>query len=218
MSEEVKEEEAKTEEVKPAEAKPEEVSDADKDEAVEQMKKASKDTLEGMREEGNEKSDEIVDEAEQKIDQMYDDFRAWLKTNTSPEKVKADVEKLKQDTASLIEKTREKVSEVANSPTFKETMKAGGDFIKGAGSMIGEGFQYGYDKLMGIPEVKKVAEKVDEGVDKLRQSKFLKDAVSGAEKGLSEFNQAVFKGLNDFFDKGEAKKEAPEEKTNSGKE
>lgn len=45
--------------------------------------------------------------------------------------------------------------ETAESEQFKDTMQAGKDFVSGTAGMIGDGFKYGYDKLMEVPEFKK---------------------------------------------------------------
>lgn len=201
--------------VKPEEAKPEEVKEPvsanDQQKAVEEMEKASNDSLQSMKEEGNAKNEKVLDEAKQKLDTMYANFKAWLKENTQPEKVKAEAEKVKEETTKLLNETRQKVIEVSNNKTFKETMAAGGKFLSGTGEMISEGFKYGYDKLMGVPEIKKVADKVDEGVDKLRQSKLLKEGAEAFEKGVSELNNAIFSGLKNFFDDDKSEKEAPKD-------
>lgn len=178
--------------------------------AIDEMEKASQKALDAMREENNEENSEIVDEAEKKIDAIYDDFRKWFETNTNPDKVKENLEKLREDTAKTLNDARERVIEAANSEQFKNTMTAGKDFVTGTAGMIGDGFKYGYDKLMEVPEFKKVADAVDEGVTKIRQNETLATIVDQAEKGINDLNNAVFKGLRSFFEGTPAKKEEPE--------
>ncbi len=167
--------------------------------AIDEMEKASQKALDAMRENDNAENSEIVDEAEEKLDTIFDDFRKWIDENTNPDKVKENLDKLKNDTANLLNTTREKVIETAESEQFKDTMKAGKDFVTGTAGMIGDGFKYGYEKLMEIPEFKQVASKVDEGIDKLRHSESLRNLASAAEKGAADFNNAIFKGINSFF-------------------
>ena len=173
--------------------------DTQKAAAVDEMEKATKDSLDSMKEAGNEKSEKIVNEAESKLEKKYAEFREWLTKNTNPEAIKAETEKVKNDTVRILNETREKVMDVTNSPQFKETMQAGGKFLSGTGAMISEGFKYGYDKLMAVPEVKKVADKVDEGVDKLRQNKYLQQGAEAFEKGLADVTESIGNGLRSFF-------------------
>lgn len=185
--------------------------------AIDEMEKASQKALDAMRENDNQENSEIVDEAEKKLDSIFDDFRNWFEANTQPEKVKENLEKLKTDTANLLNNTREKVIETADSPQFKETMQAGKDFVTGTAGMIGDGFKYGYDKLMEVPEFRKVAGKVDEGIDKLRHNESLKNLASAAEKGAAEFNEALFKGINSFFAPKSEEDELPATPDKAGK-
>lgn len=186
----------------PADAKEDSTPTAEevKAAAVDEMEQASQKALAAMREDNNTRNEEVVDEAEQKIDDVYDSFRTWLNSNTSPDKLKEELEKVRVETARILNKTRENVIDVASSEQFKTTMQSGKDFLAGTGAMIGDGFKYGYDKLMEVPEFKKMAGKVDEGVDKLRHSDTLRTIVENSEKGLDDLNHAIFGGLKSFFD------------------
>jgi hypothetical protein len=206
----------KTEDVQteaPAEAAQEGAEKDARSAAVDEMEKAAQKALESMREQDNDRSDEVVDEAEEKLDNLFDDFRNWLKTNTEPEHVKEEFGKFTAETAKILNATKEKAAEVANSEQFKKTMESGKDFITGTGTMIGDGLKYGYSKLMDIPEFKKAADKVETGVDDLRKNEKLKDFVEGTEKGISRFNESVFAGIKSFFKEAEPAKteEKPEE-------
>lgn len=183
-----------------------------KEAALDEMEKASQKALEAMRAEGGEKGAKIVDEAEEELDDAFADFRKWLHENTDPEKVKAEMDRLGKDAAKILKSTRDSVKKTIDSEQFQSTMKAGQDFVKGTGNMIGEGLKYGYDKAMEVPEIKKVAAHVDEGVDKIRQSDFLKDIVNGTEKGITDFNNFIFGGLHSFFDDKSASKKDDDKK------
>lgn len=174
--------------------------------AIDEMEKASQKALDAMREADNTENAEIVDEAEKKLDTIFDDFRTWVETNTQPEKVKENLDKLKDDTASLLNNTREKVIETANSEQFKQTMQSGKDFVTGTATIIGDGFKYGYDKLMEVPEFRKAAGHVDEGINRLRQNETLKTIADKAEEGINNLNKALFEGIHSFFDHAEAPK------------
>lgn len=196
----------------PADAKNDSAPTADevKAAAVDEMEQASQKALAAMREEDNTRNEEVVDEAEEKLDDVYDNFREWLKTNTNPDKIREELEKVREETARILNNAREGVIEVASSEQFKATMQSGKDFLTGTGAMIGDGFKYGYDKLMEVPEFKKMAGKVDEGVEKLRHSETLRTIVENSEKGINDLNNAIFGGLKSFFDssaKDEVKKD-----------
>lgn len=167
--------------------------------AIDEMERASQKALDAMRETGNRKNDEVVEDAEKKLDDIFDQFRTWMKENTQPDRVKAELDKLAKDTAKVLNNTKEKVEEVASSEQFKSTMQSGKEFLVGTGAMISDGFKYGYDKLMEVPELKKAADKAEEGVEKLRHSAVLKNIVEGTEKGLNDFNSTIFNGLRSFF-------------------
>lgn len=183
-----------------------------KEAAIDEMEKASQKALEAMRAQGGEKADKIVDEAEVKLDDAFENFRTYLQENVSPEKVKDELENFSKEVSKVLKASRDSIDKTVNSEQFQSTVSAGRDFVKGTGNMIGEGLKYGYDKAMEVPEIKAAAAKVDEGVDKIRQSEFLKDVVGGAEKSLNDFSNFIFSSLNSFFDNKEA---APEEKAAS---
>lgn len=167
--------------------------------AIDEMEKASQKALEAMREQNNSANEQVVDEAQKKLDDIFVEFRAWMETNSQPDQVKANLKDLGEKVNSLLEKTRARVIDVAQSEQFKSTMESGKDFLVGTGAMIADGLKYGYDKLMEIPELKKAAGYVDKKVDKLRQSDVLKSVVEHSEQGINEFNNALFQGLKSFF-------------------
>ena len=182
-----------------------------KADAVDAMEQATKESLDSMKkDEPNSKVNQVVDEAENKLESMYADFRKWLSENANPEAIKEKTEELRKGTVKILNETKEEVGKVTSSPEFKETVAAGGKFFGGIGSMISEGFKYGYDKLMAIPEVKEAADKVDEGVDKLRENKFLKQSSETIAKGVEDLSSSVSNGLKSFFSADEKKPaEAP---------
>lgn len=192
----------------PAEEKPEPAADTDADaraKAIDEMEKASQKALDAMREAGNTKNEEVVNEAEKKLEDIFAQLKTWMQTNTQPERIKAEMKAAADSVTKVLENTREGVIEVAQSEQFKQTMQSGRDFILGTGAMIADGLQYGYDKLLEVPEFKKAADFVNEKVDTLRHSEVLKSIVDRSQEGLNQFNDALFHGLKSFF--------SPEEKT-----
>ncbi len=210
------EEEAKPEEAGKEEGDKEMTSEEARKAALEELEKASQKALEAMRESGNEENKEVVDNAEKKIEDIFDDLSAWMKENTQPERVKAEMKAAAAKINEVLNHTREKVEEVAKSEQFKKTMESGKDFVIGTGSMIADGLRYGYDKLLEIPEVKKAADYVGGQVNELRKNQTLKNIVDKSEEGLSSLNKSIFNGLKSFFDepapaaKPEEKDELPE--------
>ncbi len=177
--------------------------------ALDELEKASQKALQAMREAGNEENKEVVDNAEKKIEDIFDDLSSWMKENTQPERVKAEMKAAATKVNDVLNHTKTKVEEVAQSEQFKKTLESGKEFVIGTGTMIADGLKYGYDKLLEIPEVKKAADYVGEQVDNLRKSETLKNIVDKSEEGLNALNKSIFSGLKSFFDKPAAQ---PEEK------
>lgn len=176
------------------------VSDEDaRKAAIDEMEKASQKALDAMRESGNEKNEEVIDEASKKLENIFDDLRKWMQENTQPERVKAEFKAVGDSVSEILEKTRQGVISVSQSEQFKKTMESGKDFLVGTGAMIADGLQYGYSKLMEIPEFRKASEFVDKQVDNLRHSEALKTFVDRSAEGISQFNTAIFDGLKSFF-------------------
>ncbi len=183
-----------------ASAEEEKASEDARQAAIDEMEKASQKALEAMREAGNEQNEEVVNEAEKKLEDIFTQLEDWLKTNTQPERIKAEMKTAANKVNDLLEKTRTSVINVAESEQFKKTMESGHEFLIGAGSMIADGLHYGYDKLMEVPEFKKAAQFVDNRVDDLRRNEALKTFVDRSEEGLSRLNESIFSGLKSFFD------------------
>ena len=186
-------------------------SDADKVKAaaIDEMEKASQKALDAMREEDNTESDEIVTEAQEKVSTIFDDLRSWMNENTNPENIKSQMETVSREVAALLEETRKKVLDVAESDQFKQTVEAGKQFITGTGAMIADGLKYGYGKLMEVPELKKAADSFDENMNNFRKSGVAQEIISNAEKGVGDFNKALFGALNKFFAAPEEEKKTP---------
>lgn len=167
--------------------------------AIDEMEKASQKALDAMRENGNEQNEEVIDEASKKLETIFDDLRRWMQQNTNPERMKAEFKAVGESVSEVLEKTRQAVITVSESDQFKKTMESGKEFIIGTGAMIADGLQYGYSKLMEIPEFKKASDFVDRQIDSLRHSEVLKTFVDRSAEGISQFNNAIFDGLKSFF-------------------
>lgn len=202
-------EEAKTAPETPADSEQTASEDA-RVAAIDEMEKASQKALEAMRESGNEQNEEVVDDAEQKLEDIFSQLDEWLKHNTQPERIKAEMKAAATKVNDLLEKTRTSVISVAESEQFKKTMESGHDFLIGAGSMIADGLQYGYGKLMEVPEFKKAADYVDSRVDDLRHSETLKTIVDRSEEGLNRLNESIFSGLKSFFEPAHKDEDLPD--------
>lgn len=185
-----------------------------RDAAIDEMEKATQKALDAMREKGNPDNEEVVDDAREKLEQIFADFAAWMKVNTQPERIKAEIKTVSDTVNDVLEKTREKVIEVSQNEQFKKTMESGKDFVIGTAGLISDGLKYGYDKLMEVPEFKKVSDAINSKVDDLRHSEKLKSAVEHGEENLHNFSSTLFKGILSFFDTNDAKTEdsAKEEK------
>lgn len=184
------------------EAQPAPAADTDADAraaAIDEMEKASQKALDAMREAGNEKNEEVIEDAEKKLEDIFDQLKTWMESNTQPDRIRAEMKTAADAVTAQLEKTRQAVIEVSQSEQFKQTMQSGKDFILGTGAMIADGLQYGYDKLLEVPEFRKAADFVGEKVDTLRHSEALKTIVDRSQESLNHFSDAIFDGLKSFF-------------------
>ena len=167
--------------------------------AIDEMEKATQKALDAMREQDNPQNEEVVDNAEKSLDELFEEFSKWMKDNTQPEKIRAEMKIVQDKVNDLLEKTRIKVIEVSNNEKFKSTMESGKDFVIGTAGLIGDGLKYGYDKLLEIPEFKKVTDAIGAKVDEMRHNENLQNAVNRGEEHLSQFNSALFDNIRSFF-------------------
>lgn len=180
------------------------------DEMIDETEKQSLNELATLKEANNEANEEVIDDAEVEIKKIFADLKAWLKQNSDPEAIKANIEKAKDQTIAVLNGAREKAIEVSNSPEFQQTLEAGKDFLKGTGTLIGEGFKELKDALCQNPSIKKVFDGADEQIEKLRANENLKDAVDHIQDATEKLNNAIFSGINKFF-KPKQTPQAPKE-------
>lgn len=162
-------------EEQPAEQQPELNEEDLRATVIDEMEKASQKALDAMRENGNDKNEEVVDEAKDQLEELFAQFKTWLEQNTQPEQLKKEAKEVSDKVSALLEKTRQSVIEVSNNEQFKKTMESGREFLVGTGAMIADGLQFGYDKLKEIPQFKAATEFVDEHIEELRKSEKLKN-------------------------------------------
>ena len=192
-------------EEQPAEQQPELNEEDLRATVIDEMEKASQKALDAMRENGNDKNEEVVDEAKDQLEELFAQFKTWLEQNTQPEKLKKEAKEVSDKVSALLEKTRQSVIEVSNNEQFKKTMESGREFLVGTGAMIADGLQFGYDKLKEIPQFKAATEFVDEHIEELRKSEKLKNIVDKSEEGFNHVSNAIFSGIKSFFKTDETK-------------
>lgn len=171
---------------------------------IDEMEKASQKALDAMRENGNDKNEEVVDEAKDQLDELFAQFKNWLEQNSQPDQLKKEMKEMSDKVSSLLEKTRQTVIDVSNNEQFKKTMESGREFLVGTGAMIADGLQFGYEKLKEIPQFKAATEFVDERIEDMRKSEKLKNIVDKSEEGFNHVSNAIFSGLKSFFKTDEA--------------
>lgn len=179
--------------------------------AIDEMEKASQKALDAMRENGNDKNEEVVDEAKDQLEEYFSEFKAWLENNKHPEQLKKEMKDMSDKVSALLEKTRQTVIDVSNNEQFKKTMESGREFLVGTGAMIADGLQFGYEKLKEIPQFKAATEFVDGQIEELRKSEKLKNIVDKSEEGFNHASNAIFSGLKSFFKTDEADSDAKED-------
>ena len=145
--------------------------------------------------------EEVVDDAKKKIEEIFNDLQDWLKDNMDPEAVKAALEKARQDSKDVLNRTKDRLVEIGNSEQFQSTMEAGKEFIQGTGEMIIDGVKAGTDALMRNDTIKKIVDHADSKLDVLRESEGLKKTVEAAEEVTEKVNKAVFDGIKSFLNK-----------------
>lgn len=177
---------------------------------IDEMEKASQKALDAMRENGNEKNDEVVDEAQDQLNELFAEFKSWLEHNAQPEQLKKEMKVMGDKVTALLEKTRQSVIDVSNNEQFKKTMESGREFLLGTGAMIADGLQFGYEKLKEIPQFKAATDFVDDRIEELRKSEKLKNLVDKSEENLNKVNHALFSGLKSFFNTTEDTKSEEE--------
>lgn len=195
-------------EEQPAEQQPELNEEDLRATVIDEMEKASQKALDAMRENGNDKNEEVVDEAKDQLEELFAQFKTWLEQNTQPEQLKKEAKEVSDKVSALLEKTRQSVIEVSNNEQFKKTMESGREFLVGTGAMIADGLQFGYEKLKEIPQFKAATEFVDEHIEELRKSEKLKNIVDKSEEGFNHVSNAIFSGIKSFFKTDETKSDA----------
>lgn len=195
-------------EEQPAEQQPELNEEDLRATVIDEMEKASQKALDAMRENGNDKNEEVVDDAKDQLEELFAQFKTWLEQNTQPEQLKKEAKEVSDKVSALLEKTRQSVIEVSNNEQFKKTMESGREFLVGTGAMIADGLQFGYEKLKEIPQFKAATEFVDEHIEELRKSEKLKNIVDKSEEGFNHVSNAIFNGIKSFFKTDETKSDA----------
>lgn len=193
------------------------VEAANVNEILDDTEQKSLNELQTLKEENNEANTEVINEAEGEIKKIFSDLRKWISQNSDPETIKQNLENAKNQTLKVLDSARKKVIEVSDSEEFKKTVEAGKDFLKGTGSLIGEGFKDLKDALAKNPTMKKIFDNTDEQIDKLRSNENLKDAVDKVQEVSGKISEAIFNGINSFF-KPEANKENTDDNSEQNKE
>ena len=168
---------------------------------VDSLEEKSLIELSEMTEEDNIKNEKFIYDAQVEIKRIFTDLRRWIVRNSDPEAVKENLEKAKEDTIEVLNKTREKAIDVSESEQFKKTMEAGKEFLVGTGTLIVEGFNVCKEALMKNDMVKEFVDKADSKLDVLRDNKNLQDAATKTFEATEKLNKAIFDGVKNFFEK-----------------
>lgn len=211
----------------PVDAAPEEEKPAEKEETVseeveaaeeyvDKLEEQSLNELQVLREKDNAQNQQIVEEAEKKIKEIYEDLRTWLKANTTPDKIKENLETARKQTVNILNTTRDRVLEIADSDDFKKAVGGMKDFLSGTGSLIAEGFNYGKEQLSKNPAIKDFFDNVDAGLEKIRENEALHTTVEKAQEVTNSLTNSLFSGLKSFFE-GSKSAPAPEKKAEEAK-
>lgn len=125
------------------------------DEMIDETEKQSLNELATLKEADNEANEKIIDDAQADIRKIFADLKLWIRQNSDPEAIRANLENAKEQTIEVLSNARAKAIEVSESPEFRQTLEAGKDFLKGTGMLIGEGFKELKGALCQNPSIKK---------------------------------------------------------------
>lgn len=133
------------------------------------------------------------------VDQDEKDLHSWAEKEFSSEHIKAEEEKIETDFRESFDQVKKDFNEFTQSELFKETAEAGKEFFGNLGSMICEGWKYGFSRLVQVEPFTTLDQLAKQEIKSLKSNSQLKDFVFEAEEKLEAFNQDLFSKLDDFF-------------------
>ena len=157
----------------------------------------------------NEEKRKILDEFTEEVTTLFADFKEWLKDNSDPDKVAAYKEKVKLETALLIQKVKIAVADVNEN----DKVKSGKESVKAASKHIGDKISSGVQDVMQNENVQKVMNDVSTKVHQVKEDERVKETVKKVKRGTLHLASSAFDGLKKVLEEHEEEPEVIEVKT-----
>lgn len=161
------------------------------------MEKAARYTIIQMEDEEDEaKTSSIFEDAKNELTRIYGEFHAWIKDNVNSEETAQRLEKLKADSARLIETTKQKVAEFNE----REDVKNGKEKLNEVGGKVADAVSEGVNEIMNHAYVAKTVDTISDTVSAIREDERVKRNVKKLKKGTLKAAEKAFEGLQRVLD------------------
>ena len=161
---------------------------------AEEMEQEAKYKIIQMEDETDEKG--LLDDTKEEISKLYRDFRTWLSENIDSEDLNARYEKLKMDTADLINKGKAKTAAFVQ----RDDVQKAKDMVVGAGEKVVDGINDGVHVVMGNEHVSKAVDTIVDTIESVKQDERVKEGVKKFKKGTLKIAESAFNGLKKVLD------------------
>lgn len=158
---------------------------------AENLEKEAKFTIISMDDDDTSDKKKILDDAKEEINRLYREFREWLAGSINSEEVSEKLERLKQETTNLINRTKESVQAFQE----REDVLAGKEKAKEFGNKLVDTLQDGIHEVMKNDTVSKVVESVNDTIDNVRHDERVVDGVKKMKQGTLKIAESAFNGL-----------------------
>lgn len=170
---------------------------SDESQHVDDMEKETRYTIIQMEDdEDNENASSIFADAKIELSRMYAEFRQWIKNNVNAQETTQRLEKLKTDTALLLETTKQKVAAFNQ----REDVKNGKEKLNEMTGKVTNAFSDGVDELMKKDYVVKTMDTITDTVSAIREDERVKKNVKKLKKGTLKAVEKAFEGLQRVLD------------------
>lgn len=162
---------------------------------VETMENEAKYTIIQM-EDDVDGDESILEETKREITRLYQEFREWLSENVDSEEIGAKMEKLKEDTALLLAKSKQKTIAFANREDVQKTKEK----MISAGEKVMDGVSDGINTIMENEHVTKAMDSISDTITNVKNDERVQKNVKKFKKGTLKVAQHAFDGLKKVLD------------------
>lgn len=162
----------------------------------EDIEKHTKFTIIKMEDDQDCECKHILDEAKAELIILYNDFRIWLSENLHAKDTHERLQKLKQDSTAVLNKTRERIIEFK----AREDVQTGKEKVKATTFKIVDCVQDGFEEIKHNEHVVKALGSLNQTIDDVKQNDCVKTNVKKFKKGTLKVAQSAFDGLKRVLD------------------